>query len=397
MSVCQRLAPFGTTIFAEMTALAVRHNAVNLSQGFPDFDGPDFIKDAVTEAMRRGDNQYARTQGVPALNRAIAAWWQRSSGMEVDPDAQVTVTSGCTEGLAASFLGLLNPGDEVILFQPYYDSYRACIALAGALPRFVMLHAPQSGAPFQFDPDELRRAFSPRTRALVLNTPHNPTGKVFTREELALIAGLCVQHDVIAITDEVYERLTFEDDLPHLHLATFEGMAERTISISSLGKTFSLTGWKIGWCLASPELSRAVRAAHQFLTFCVPTPLQHGAAAALTSGEASIAELVARLRSGRDYLGQALERIGFAVYWPAGTYFIMADHTPISRARGLGSDVEFCRWLASEVGVATIPPSCFYENTEAGRPLVRFAFCKRQETLAAAVERMERLAIPHMR
>jgi aspartate/methionine/tyrosine aminotransferase len=395
MPVCHRLAPFGTTIFAEMTALATRHNAVNLAQGFPDFDGPQFIKDAVTDAMgknRRGDNQYARTQGIPLLNNAIAAWWQRSSGQQIDPDAQITVTSGCTEGLAATFLGLLNPGDEVILFEPYYDSYLACIALAGGVPRVVTLRTPEPGsesrATFPFDPDQLRAAISPRTRAIVINTPHNPTGKVFTRDELTLIADLCTRHDLIAITDEVYERLTFDDALPHLHIATFPGMAERTISISSMGKTFSLTGWKVGWCIASPDLSRALRAAHQFLTFCVPTPLQHGAAAALQHGEESIQELVKQLKAGRDFLGSALERIGFRVFWPAGTYFIMADHTPLSGGRG---DVDFCRWLTSEVGVAAIPPSCFYENPALGRPLVRFAFCKRQETLTAAVERLEHL------
>jgi L-glutamine---4-(methylsulfanyl)-2-oxobutanoate aminotransferase len=403
MTVCTRLQPFGTTIFAEMSALAAKHNAVNLSQGFPDFDGPQFIKDAVTEAMNRGDNQYARMQGIPPLNRAVAGWWKCSSHLEVDPDAQVTITNGCTEGLAATFLGLLNPGDEVILFEPYYDSYRACIAMAGATPRFVTLHTPPQGAEpcaaFQFDPDQLRSAITPRTRAIVINTPHNPTGKVFTRDELALIADLCIRHNLIAITDEVYERLTFDSALPHLHLATFPGMSERTITLSSLGKTFSLTGWKIGWCIASPELSRAVRAAHQFLTFCVPAPLQHGAAAALEGGEESIRELVKTLRSGRDFLGAALERIGFRIFWPAGTYFIVADHTPISSTRaipasegGRPSDLDFCRWLASEIGIAAIPTSFFYEHREMGRPLVRFAFCKRPETLAAAVDRLQTLA-----
>jgi aspartate/methionine/tyrosine aminotransferase len=405
MTVCQRLRPFGTTIFAEMSALAVKHNAVNLSQGFPDFDGPSFIKDAVSEAMKRGDNQYARLQGVPALNRAIAAWWKTSSHAEVDPDAEITVTNGCTEALVATFLGLLDPGDEVILFEPYYDSYRACIAMAGAVPKFVTLHAPalesDRGAAFQFDPDQLRRAITPRTRAIVVNTPHNPTGKVYTRDELTFIARLCIEHNLIAITDEVYERLTFDAALPHLHLATFPGMRERTITLSSMGKTFSLTGWKVGWCIASPELSRAVRAAHQFLTFCVPTPLQHGAAAALKQGEESIGELVETLRSGRDYLGSALQRIGFRTFWPAGTYFIMADHTPISRGRpipasegGRATDLDFCRWLAAEIYVAAIPTSAFYENRELGTPLVRFAFCKKRATLEAAVERLERLQTP---
>jgi aspartate/methionine/tyrosine aminotransferase len=400
MPVAQRFAPFGTTIFAEMTALALRHNAVNLSQGFPDFDGPEPIKRAAAEAIASGQNQYARMQGVPALNAAIVRWWERSSGQEIDGEAQVTVTSGCTEAIAATYLGLLNPGDEVILFEPYYDAYKAAAAMAGATVRTVTLRAPgpqaragmahpASAQAFTFDPAELRRAITPRTRAIMVNTPNNPTGKVFTREELGIIAELCIQNGLVAITDEVYERLTFEPDLPHIHLAALPGMAERTITLSSLGKTFSLTGWKIGWALASPELTRAVRAAHQFITFCSSTPLQAGAAAALDRGDDSIADLVAMLKGGRDFLGSALERIGFRVFKPAGTYFICVDHTPVSAGK---DDVEFCRWLATEVGVAAIPPSFFYDHPEHGRPLARFAFCKRRQTLEAAVERLMRLA-----
>jgi L-glutamine---4-(methylsulfanyl)-2-oxobutanoate aminotransferase len=406
MAVAQRFLPFGTTIFAEMSALAVKHKAVNLSQGFPDFDGPEFIKQAAAEAMARGQNQYARMQGVPELNTALVQAWKRHTGADIDGESQVTVTSGCTEALVATFLGLVNPGDEVILFEPYYDSYKACAAMAGATVRTVTLHAPGPGMrtgmgvpaaaqAFAFDPDELRRAFTARTKAIVINTPHNPTGKVFTRAELAQIAELCIEHDVVAITDEVYERLTFEPDLPHIRMATMPGMAERTITLSSLGKTYSLTGWKIGWAIASPELSRAVRSAHQFITFCSPTPLQVGAAAALADGEGAVSELVSLLREGRDFLGAALERLGFRVFKPAGTYFIIVDHTPVGAGAGGETggrgDIEFCRWLTTEIGVAAIPPSFFYDRSELGRPLARFAFCKRRETLEAAVERLQRL------
>ncbi|MFM9996830.1 MAG: aminotransferase class I/II-fold pyridoxal phosphate-dependent enzyme [Phycisphaerales bacterium] len=380
-----------------MTALANRHGAVNLAQGFPDFDGPEFVKDAAARAIAEGKNQYGRMQGSLELNAAIVAAWKRSSGLDIDGESQVTVTAGCTEALAATFLGLINPGDEVILFEPYYDCYRAGVAMAQGVVRSVALRPPESVAPsgdgivraaFTFDPDELRRAFTPRTRAIVVNTPNNPTGKVYTREELSLVAELCVKHDVIAITDEVYEKLTFDPALPHLHLAAFPGMADRTVTLSSLGKTFSLTGWKTGWAIASPELSAAVRSAHQFLTFCSVTPIQHGAAAALNGGEAYIASLRRQLHEARDFLAGVLVRAGLRVYMPSGTYFIMADHTSVSRGM---SDMEFCRWLPEKVGVAAIPPSPFYDDPARGRSLVRFAFCKRMETLHRAAERLEKL------
>ncbi len=414
--VASRFRPYGTTIFAEMTTLANEHKAVNLAQGFPDFDGPRFIQQAANDAMARGQNQYGRMQGVPELNAALVARWKRSSGLDIDGEAQVTVTAGCTEALAATFLGLVEPGDEIILFEPYYDCYHVGATMAGGKVRTVSLRpgrgqgsrpsgdaasAAASGtAPgwaneeFVFDPDELRRAFSDKTRIVVVNSPHNPTGKVFTRDELALIAELCVKHDVVAITDEVYERLLFEPDRPHLHLAAFPGMAQRTITLSSLGKTYSLTGWKIGWAIAPPDLSKAIRAAHQFLTFCAAVPLQHGAAAAINGGEREIEALVAQLRAARDYLGAALSRIGFTAYKPAGTYFIMVDHTEVGRRMGIAAadDVEFCRRLTTQVGVAAIPPSGFYDNPRFGKPLARFAFCKRMETLERAVERLEKLA-----
>lgn len=395
-----RLAPFGTTIFTEMTRLAVEHGAVNLAQGFPDFDGPEFIKQAAKRAIDDSHNQYARMFGLPVLNRALAASWQCDTGVAIDPDSYVTVTSGCTEALAAALLGLVNPGDEVILFEPFYDSYRACVAMAGATPRFVTLRPPPAAGQtshstpshppqFTFDPDELRRAFTDKTRAILVNTPHNPTGKVFTRAELQLIADLCAHHDVIAITDEVYERLTYEPTLPHVRLATIPGMADRTVTCSSLGKTFSLTGWKVGWTIAPPHLTAGVRAAHQFLTFSTSTPFQIAAAAALEPGgpgDLATRELVEELHAARDFLAAALQSLGFRITIPAGAYFITADHTPF----GYGDDVAFCRHLTTNVGVAAIPPSAFYSDPARGRDLVRFAFCKKRSTLEEAVSRLER-------
>jgi aspartate/methionine/tyrosine aminotransferase len=376
--VAGRLAPFGSTIFIEMSRLAAEKGAINLGQGFPNFDGPDFIKDAAIEAIRAGHGQYARMSGIPELNRAVADVFAGETGITLDPDAEVTVTSGCSEALAASFLGLVNPGDEVILFEPYYDSYRACLAMAAAQPRFVTLRPPN----FAVDPDELRAAFSPRTRAILVNTPHNPTGKVFTRPELELIASLCRRHDCIAITDEVYERLVFEGE--HVRLATLDGMWDRTVTLSSLGKTFSLTGWKVGWAVAPPALSAGVRAAHQFITFATATPLQYGAAAALRAPASYYKQYLDDYRSRRDLLVEGLAEIGFEVYPPQGTYFVLADHT----AFGLPDDTAFCRHLIERAGVAAIPPSAFYHDPADGRKLVRFAFCKDEQTLRDAIDRL---------
>ncbi|HVZ94144.1 MAG TPA: aminotransferase class I/II-fold pyridoxal phosphate-dependent enzyme [Phycisphaerales bacterium] len=384
--IADRLTTFGTSIFAEMTRLATERGAINLAQGFPDFDGPDHVKLAAAQAVQAGHGQYARMFGLPALNQAVAGWMKRQAGMTVDPDREVTVTAGCTEAIAATILGLVNPGDEVILFEPYYDSYRACVSMAGATPRFVTLRAPD----FTFDADELRRAFTSRTKAILVNTPQNPTGRVFTREELSAIAELCIQHGVIALADEVYEKLVFEGDFARL--ATLPGMAERTVTMSSLGKTFSLTGWKIGWTVAPAELTAGVRAAHQFLTFAVSTPMQHAAVVALNSPQSYFDRLLSEYRRKRDFLGAALSRLGFQFRPPEGSYFIYADHTPISSKLGLGDDVAFCKAMIEKVSVAAIPPTAFYENKEEGKRLVRFAFCKKDETLRAAVERLSALA-----
>jgi aspartate/methionine/tyrosine aminotransferase len=383
------LAPFGTTIFTTMTRLALEHGAVNLAQGFPDFDGPEFVREAAAAALRAGQNQYAPMAGVPPLRQAIAARWDASTGLQADPDACITVTSGCTEAIVATFLGLLNPGDEVVLFEPYYDSYRASVAMAGGVPRFVTLrpHDGPAGRSFRFDPAELRAACTARTRAILVNTPHNPTGKVFTREELGQVAEVCLERNLVGITDEVYERLAYEPSRPHISLATLPGMAERTITLSSLGKTYSLTGWKIGWVIAPPELSKAVRAAHQFITFSSSTPLQHAAAVALQQGESYVAGLNAEFRSSRDYLSSALASLGLKVYPSEGTYFIMADHSSL----GFKDDVEFCMHLTKEVGVAAIPPSAFYSRPELGHAFARFAYCKKRETLEKAVERLAKL------
>ncbi|MFO0828393.1 MAG: methionine aminotransferase [Phycisphaerales bacterium] len=379
--VASRLRPFGGTIFTEMTQLARRFNAVNLGQGAPDFDGPEFVKEAGIRAIHAGQAQYARSFGVPELNAAIAARFRRDTGLTVDPDAEVTVTSGCTEAIAATMLGLIEPGDEVILIEPFYDSYPATVAMAGGTARSVTLRPPH----FALDAVALRAAVTARTRAIVVNTPHNPTGRVFTKAELEVVAALCRERDLLCIADEVYERLVFEGE--HISIATFPGMFERTVTLSSLGKSFSLTGWKIGWAIAPPHLTAGVRAAHQFLTFAAATPLQHGSITALQAGDEYDRAFVAEYRKRRDYFVAGLADAGFTVFPPQGTYFVMADHTRF----GFDDDMAFCRWLVEEIGVAAIPPGSFYQSRADGRSLVRFAFCKRDETLRAAIERLRRL------
>ncbi len=380
-ALARRFHGFGTTIFTEMTRLAQEHGAVNLAQGFPDFAAPEFAKDAAVAAIRADHNQYARMQGAPELVRAVAESVLARTGLSYDPLTEVVVTSGATEAIHDALMALVDPGDEVVMLEPYYDSYRACCAMAGATPRFVTLRAPD----FRWDAAEVEAAFGPRTRVLLLNTPHNPTGRVLTREEMETLAALCRTHDVVCVTDEVYDRLVYDGE--HVAMATLPGMRERTVTINSTGKTFSATGWKIGYATAPAPLAKALATAHQFVTFAVATPFQHAMAEALRAPQAYFDGFLADYRARRDFLVDALARVGFRVSAPQGTYFVLADIRPL----GWDDDVAFCRHLVEEVGVAAIPPTSFYEHKEEGRFLVRFAFCKRDETLRAGVERLARL------
>jgi N-succinyldiaminopimelate aminotransferase len=378
----RRLDGFGTTIFAEMSALATRTGAINLGQGFPDTDGPTAVIEAAIEAMRAGQNQYPPGPGIAPLRAAIAAHQQRFYGIELDPDGEVLVTTGATEAIAAALLALCEPGDEVVTFEPYYDSYAACIALAGATRKPVTLRPPD----YAVDPDALAAAFTPRTRAVLLNSPHNPTGKVFSRAELELIARHCAERDVLAITDEVYEHLTF-DGREHIPLATLPGMAERTVSISSSGKTFSLTGWKIGWATGPRPLVTAVQTAKQFLTYVSGAPFQPAIAHALGMEDAYFESFRANLEAKRDRLCAGLEAAGLEVFKPAGTYFVTTDITPLGERDGHA----FCLALPQRAGVVAVPTVVFYDDKEVGRPLVRFAFCKRDAVIDEAAARLAAL------
>jgi N-succinyldiaminopimelate aminotransferase len=381
-ALASRLRGFGTTIFAEMSALAVRTGAVNLGQGFPDTDGPAAVIEAAVAAMRDGRNQYPPGDGIPALRAAVSDHQRRFYGLEVDPDGEVLITVGATEGVAAALLGLCEPGDEVVCLEPFYDSYAACIAMAGAARRGVTLRPPG----WEVDLDAMAAAISPRTRLVLLNTPHNPTGRVLSRAELEGIAALCVEHDLLAVTDEVYEHLVFDGE--HVPLATLPGMAERTLTVSSAGKTFSLTGWKIGWVTGPAELVTAVRTAKQFLTFAVGTPLQHAVAAALPLDDAFYERGAAELGAKRDRLCAGLEAAGLEVYRPAATYFVNADIRPLGEEDG----VTFCWGLPERAGVVAVPTSVFFDDQAVGRPLVRFAFCKRAEVIDEGVARLRTLA-----
>jgi N-succinyldiaminopimelate aminotransferase len=379
--LASRLQGFGTTIFAEMSALAASTGAINLGQGFPDTDGPDPVREAAIAAIRNGENQYPPGAGIPELRQAIAAHQRRFYGLDFDPDAEVLVTTGATEAVAASLLALCEPDDEVVTFEPYYDSYAACIAMAGARRRVVTLRTPD----YAFDPVELAAAFTSRTRLLLLNSPHNPTGKVFSRAEIASIAALCVEHDVLVVTDEVYEHLVFDGE--HVPLASLPGMRDRTVTISSGGKTFSFTGWKVGWVCAPPPLVDAVRTVKQFLTYVNAAPFQQGIAVGLGLDDAYFESFAADLRSKRDVLVTGLRDVGFDVFTPAGTYFVTADITPLGEHDGLA----FCRSLPERCGVVAVPNVVFYDDEVAGGPMVRFACCKRTEVLDEAVARLRRL------
>lgn len=379
--MAQRVRHFGTTIFSEMTRLAQAHQAVNLGQGFPDFAAPEFLKEAAVRAIRGDINQYAPGNGQPRLRAAVARKMDHHYGLTVDPDREVTVTIGATEAIFAAIMGVVNPGDEVILFEPFYDSYVPGIQFAGGIPRFYTLRPPD----WPIDPSALAALFNDKTRLIIINTPHNPTGKVYDAAEFQCIAELCQQYDVLALVDEVYEHIVF-DGRSHLTLATLPGMRERTFTVSSLGKSFSATGWKVGWAVAPPDLSLALGRSRQFVSFSGAAPLQEAAADALTWADESgyYAELSALYQAKRDYLVTALAAAGLPPIVARGTYFLMVDISDC----GFPDDVAFCRYLTTEVGVAAIPPSAFYHNPADGAGMARFTFCKRDETLQAAAERL---------
>jgi len=383
----QRVAGFGTTIFADINALAAKHGAVNLGQGAPDFDGPPEVLAAAVTAVQSALNQYAPGIGMASARQAIAQHAQRFYDQQLNPDTEVLVTSGATEAMFAAILGLTDPGDEVIVFEPVYDTYVPNLGMAGVAPRYV----PLRGDGWSFDADELAKAFNPRPKAIIINTPHNPTGKVFSRDELRAIAELCLKHNVIAITDEVYEHILY-DDASHVRLATLPGMAERTLTISSLGKSFSVTGWKIGWAMGPAALVHAVNQAHQFITYAVASPLQAAAATALNLPLTFFEDLQSRYQARRDRMLEILRRAGFKVFKPQGSYFIMIDWRGMA-PRDVQDDMDFARWLIQEIGVACIPASPFYQvaDRQLGRYFARFAVCKKDETLNAAAERLARL------
>ncbi|MGE5848713.1 MAG: methionine aminotransferase [Candidatus Methylomirabilota bacterium] len=380
----ERVAGFGTSVFTEMSRLAVEHQAVNLGQGFPDFPGPDFVKEAAIQAIRADLNQYAVSHGTPRLRRAIAETWKRAYGREIDPETEVSVASGATELILDAILGLVNPGDEVIVFEPFYDSYLPDILMAGGVPRFITLEAPN----WRFDRQRLADLFGPKTKLLLINTPHNPTGKMFSQEELGFIGSLCQEHDVIVLTDEVYDQIRF-NGAEHVPIATLPGMWERTLTINSTGKTFSMTGWKVGYAVGPSPLNLAVRATHQFVTFSTSTPFQEAMATAMETAARSgyYEQLRREYTARRDLLAGALAHAGLRVLPIQGSYFLLAEVDGM----GFPDDVSFCRYLTTQIGVAAIPPSAFYADPNHAPLLARFCFAKREDTLRAAAERLQRL------
>ena len=374
---------FKESVIREMSRVAARHKAVNLAQGFPDFPAPDGIKDAACRAIMNNHNQYAITWGTKNLRDAIVAKTLRDYGVAFDPETNLTVTCGATEGMIASLMATVNPGEEVIVFEPFYENYGPDVVLCGATPRYVSLHAPD----FSFNRDELTAAFNPQTRAIVINSPNNPTGRVFSRDDLQFIADLCQKHDVLAITDEIYEHILY-DGAEHVPIWTLSNMAERTIAVNSVSKTFSVTGWRIGFILASAELTASIRKVHDFLTVGAAAPLQEACAEAFRFPLEYYGELSGFYRERRDYLLGALEKVGFRCVRPGGAYYIMAEIAPF----GWDDDVEFAFHLASEIGVATVPGSSFYRSGHPdGKKFIRFCFCKEMATLEAAVAKLQKL------
>jgi aminotransferase len=382
MRVSQKSQRFTESVIREMTRLAHAHGAVNLSQGFPDFAAPAVLKEAAARAIAADHNQYAITWGAKPLRDALVAKHARHTGLAFDPEREVTVCCGTTECMAATLMALVDPGDEVVVFEPYYENYGPDAILCGATPRFVRLREPD----WSFDPDALAAAFNDRTRAIIVNTPNNPTGKVFSRAELEQIAALCRRWDAVCITDEIYEHILY-DGAEHVSMAALEGMRERTVSLSGLSKTWSLTGWRVGWCLAPPHLTTAIRKVHDFLTVGAPAPLQEAAAVALEMGPEYYARLADDYAQRRAHLVPALAAAGFGVFAPRGAYYVMTDISGF----GFDDDVQFARFLVQEVGVAGVPGSSFYSDPGAGRQRLRFHFARRRETLDAAIERLQHL------
>jgi len=380
--ISAKASTFGESVIREMTRLAMRHDAINLAQGFPDFAAPAEVKAAACAAIEGDINQYAITWGAKAFRDAIAAktshWYP---DWAVDPEANITVTCGATEGMIASMMAIIDPGDEVVVFEPFYENYGPDAILSGAVPRYVTLHEPD----WAIDPDELRAAFGPRTRGIVVNSPHNPSGKVFSRAELELIAELCQHWDVVAFTDEIYEHIVYAGE--HIPLATIPGMAERTVAVNALSKTYSVTGWRVGWVIASAELSSGIRKVHDFLTVGAAAPLQQAGVTALGLPDVYYAGLATEYRERRDILVAALDEAGFRTWCPDGAYYVMTD------IGGLTSDddVTFCRRMVETPGVAAVPGSSFYSRPELGRSKVRFAFPKTRRTLDAAAERLREI------
>ena len=379
----QKAAQFTESVIREMTRLSDKHGAVNLSQGFPDFAAPEAVKTAARDAIAADINQYAVTWGARPLREAVAREFTRRYGVAVDPETQVTVCCGSTEAMMSTMLATLDPGDEVVVFEPFYENYGPDAILSGAVPRYVTLHEPD----WTVDPDALAAAFNDRTRAIIINTPNNPTGKVFTRAELTTIAELCRQWDVLAITDEIYEHIIY-DGCRHVPMAAIDGMADRTVTLNSLSKTYSVTGWRVGWAIAPPGLTGAIRKVHDFLTVGAAAPLQEAGAVALSFPETYYAELAAGYQRRRDMLLALLEPRGFVCFTPRGAYYVMTDIGGF----GFADDVEFSRYLVQEVGVAVVPGSSFYHAPALGRTKVRFTFCKRDETLQEAGRRLQAVA-----
>jgi aspartate/methionine/tyrosine aminotransferase len=391
--VSARAQRFTESVIREMTRLAQQHNAINLAQGFPDFPAPQAIKDAAAAAVHADVNQYAITWGARALRQALAEKLARDYQLDIDPERQITVCCGATEAMISALLAVVNPGDEVVLFQPFYENYGPDCILAGAQPRLVTLR-PTPDWGWEYDRAELEDAFNERTRAIVINTPNNPSGKLFSRAELEHIAALCRRWNAVAITDEIYEHIWYRDGDPtreHIPIATLPDMAERTITISGASKTYSVTGWRIGWCISSPELTSAIRKVHDFLTVGAPAPLQEAVAAALRFDRAFYAQLAAEYEQRRDYLLAGLTDAGFHCFKPAGAYYIMTDIGHF----GWPDDVAFTRFLIEQVGVAVVPGSSFYQDPALGATQVRFCFAKRPETLEASCERLRSRSLRH--